>query len=65
MMIDDWCRASMAIGEVHLGICNKYPRWPRILEHLPCINITWEIISDIVKPFIKMRRSIYKLFQGD
>ena len=42
MTIDDWCKASMAIGEVHLDICNKYPGWARILEHLPGINITWK-----------------------
>jgi len=46
MTVDDWCRASMAIGDVHLDICNKYPRWARILEHLPGINITWSEYMD-------------------
>ena len=46
MTIDNWCKASMAIGEAHLDICSKYPRWARILEHLPGINITWEEYTD-------------------
>ena len=40
MTADDWCHASMAIGEVHFDMCNRYPRWARILEPLPGINLT-------------------------
>ena len=46
MTADNWCRTSRAIGDVHLDICNKYPRWARILEHLPGINLTWEEFTD-------------------
>ena len=47
MTVDDWCNTSMAIGDVHLDICNEYPRWARILEHLPGINLTWgEFLDD-------------------
>ena len=46
MTVDDWCAASMAIGKVHLDICKEYPRWPRILEHLPGINLTWDEFLD-------------------
>ena len=46
MGVDDWCAASDAIGYVHLDICSKYPRWARMLEHLPGINLTWEEFTD-------------------
>ena len=42
MTADDWCHTSKNIGEVHLAICNSHPRWARILEHLPGINLTWK-----------------------
>ena len=46
MTVDDWCEASMSIGQVHLDICTEYPKWARILEHLPGINITWDEFAD-------------------
>lgn len=46
MTVDDWCNASMSIGDVHLDICSKYPKWARILEHLPGINLTWDEFTD-------------------
>jgi len=45
MTIDDWCRMSTIIGEVHLAMCWKYPAWARNLEHLPGINLTWAELS--------------------
>jgi len=38
----DWCDMSEAVGEVHLAMCNEFPHWARILEHLPGVNMTWE-----------------------
>jgi hypothetical protein len=46
MTVDDWCRMSMAVGQVHLDICRQHPKWSRILEHLPGINITWNELTD-------------------
>ena len=42
MEVEDWCRMSTEIGEVHLMLCEKHPAWARNLEHLPGINLTWE-----------------------
>jgi len=42
MKAKDWCEMSNVVSEVHLGMCNEFPHWARILEHLPGINITWE-----------------------
>jgi len=46
MTADGWCRMSMAVGQVHLDLCKKYPKWARILEHLPGINLTWDELMD-------------------
>jgi len=42
MSADDWCRMSMIVGQVHLDLCEKYPKWARKLEHPPGINLTWD-----------------------
>jgi len=42
MTVDDWCRMSTAVGEVHLRLCEQYPCWARNFEHLPGVNLTWE-----------------------
>ena len=47
MTDEDWCKMSTAVGEVHLDLCNRYPEWVRIFEHLPGVNLTWtELTSD-------------------
>ena len=45
MTADDWCQMSMAVGQVHLDLCRSHPRWVRILEHLPGINLTWSELA--------------------
>lgn len=42
MKAGDWCQMSEAVGKVHLSLCNEFPNWARILEHLPGINLTWQ-----------------------
>lgn len=42
MTPQDWCDMSEAVGEVHLALCNEFPHWARILEHLPGVNMTWQ-----------------------
>jgi hypothetical protein len=42
MTVDDWCRMSTVVGEVHLQLCEKYPCWGRNFEHLPGVNLTWK-----------------------
>lgn len=46
MTADDWCKMSVAVGQVHLDLCKSHPEWTRILEHLPGINITWDELTD-------------------
>jgi len=48
MTADDWCQMSMRVGQIHLDLCEKYPKWARILEHLPGINLTWDELTDEV-----------------
>ena len=45
MTCDDWCRMSSAVGETHQELCEKYPVWARILEHLPGVNVTWHELT--------------------
>jgi hypothetical protein len=47
MNIDDWHVMSRAVGEVHTGMAREFPRWHRILEHLPGLNYT---VSEITSP---------------
>ena len=45
MTVDDWCRMSSVVGQVHLTLCERYPCWARNFEHLPGINLTWQELS--------------------
>ena len=38
--VDDWVRMSSAVGRVHTTLAEEAPRWARILEHLPGLNLT-------------------------
>jgi hypothetical protein len=42
---EGWCRMSMAIGEMHLRLCERYPCWARNFEHLPGVNLTWSELT--------------------
>ena len=47
MSMDDWCKMSKVVGQVHLELSISHPEWARILEHLPGVNPTWaEFTSD-------------------
>jgi hypothetical protein len=41
-----WCQMSSAVGQIHLELCRSNPRWARILEHLPGVNLTWDELFD-------------------
>ncbi len=45
MTAEDWCKMSMAVGQVHLDLCQRHPKWTRILEHLPGVNLTWDELT--------------------
>lgn len=45
MTDEDWCKMSSVVGKVHLDLCNRYPEWARIFEHLPGVNLTWKELT--------------------
>ena len=38
--VEDWIRMSAAVGRVHTSLAEEWPRWARMLEHLPGLNLT-------------------------
>ena len=38
--VEDWIRMSSAVGRVHTSLAKESPRWARMLEHLPGLNLT-------------------------
>lgn len=46
MALEDWCEMAAVVGETHLDICRRHPRWVRNLEHLPGLNLTWSELLD-------------------
>ena len=45
MTVDDWCKLSTAVGEVHLMLCEKHHVWARNLEYPPGVNPTWSELA--------------------
>lgn len=43
---DDWIHMSEEVGNAHLVLCREFPKWARILEHLPGINLRWGEFGD-------------------
>ncbi len=48
MTAEDWNEMSLAVGKVHTALARETPRWARILEHLPGLNLTWTELIDPV-----------------
>jgi len=44
--VEDWMDMSLAVGKVHTQLAKEQPRWARILEHLPGLNLTHAEISN-------------------
>lgn len=46
---EDWAYMSLAVGRIHADITRAWPRWARILEHLPGVNLTFaELYSPVL-----------------
>jgi len=45
---EDWAAISLAVGDIHANITRAWPRWARILEHLPGVNLTFAELYDPV-----------------
>lgn len=43
---EEWAEMSVAIGSVHTDITRRHPRWARMLEHLPGVNVTFAELYD-------------------
>lgn len=66
MSDEDWCKMSSAIGEVHLDLCNRFPEWARIFEHLPGINLTWKEFTNDYSYYPEYRQwSFYRCQSAD
>jgi len=44
---EDWTTMSLEVGRVHTELARARPRWARMLEHLPGINLT---VSEFSEP---------------
>jgi hypothetical protein len=47
--VREWMDMSMAVGDVHTRLAKEQPRWARILEHLPGVNLTKK---EIINPLL-------------
>ncbi|PKO23874.1 MAG: hypothetical protein CVU38_01625 [Chloroflexi bacterium HGW-Chloroflexi-1] len=46
--VSDWIQMSIAVGQAHTELARQHPRWARILEHLPGVNLTHAEMLDPV-----------------
>ncbi|MCX5662166.1 MAG: hypothetical protein NTW19_21015 [Planctomycetota bacterium] len=42
----EWAEISVGVGAVHAQLARSHPRWARILEHLPGINLAADEVVD-------------------
>ena len=61
--VDDWIRMSSAVGRVHTSLAKESPRWARILEHLPGLNLTQAEMADPRTYYPEYQQWTY--YQGD
>ena len=43
---EDFTDMSKAVGDAHLSLCRRHPKWSRMLEHLPGVNPTWAELTE-------------------
>lgn len=61
--INEWLEMSLAVGRVHARIAREYPKWARMLEHLPGINL---MISEVTNPiFYYPEFKQWTFYKGD
>ncbi|OGD22875.1 MAG: hypothetical protein A2W03_06110 [Candidatus Aminicenantes bacterium RBG_16_63_16] len=59
--VEDWARMSSAVGRVHTALAKEAPRWARILEHLPGLNLTLAEMLDPRTYYPEARQWTYYL----
>lgn len=64
MTDEDWCEMSTVVGEVHLDLCNRYPEWARIFEHLPGVNLTWKELTGDISYYPEYRQWSFYYFKS-
>lgn len=63
MDASEWEKMSLAVGEVHTDLARRFPRWARILEHLPGLNLTVDEILDERLFYPEFRQ--WTFYEGD
>ncbi len=59
--VQDWSEMSIAVGEIHTDLASKIPRWARMLEHLPGLDLTLAEITDPVRYYPEFQQwTFYK-----
>ena len=59
----DWAMMSARVGEIHTELARSEPRWARILEHLPGVNLTASEVADPV--FYYPESQLWTFYDGD
>jgi len=61
--VQEWIDMSVAIGEVHTVLAREEPRWARILEHLPGLNLMHDELTNPVIYYPEFQQWTY--YKGD
>ncbi len=61
--IEDWAHMSLAVGRVHTRLAREQPRWARILEHLPGLNLTAAEVTDPLLYYPEIQQ--WTFYRGD
>ena len=63
--VEDWVNMSSAVGRVHTDLAKEEPRWARILEHLPGLNLTGAEMLDPRTYYPEYQQWTYYLGEAD
>jgi hypothetical protein len=59
----DWAAMSVSVGKVHSDLARQEPRWARMLEHPPGINLTFTEIQD--RLYYYPEYHLWTFYEGD
>lgn len=61
--VPEWISMSIEVGNVHTQLAQEQPRWARLLEHLPGLNLTHAEITDPLMYYPEFKQWTY--YEGD
>lgn len=61
--VEHWMQMSLDVGQIHTNLVRQYPRWARILEHLPGLNFTVAEMTDPVLYYPEFQQ--WTFYEGD